>query len=357
MANSTHWFEDKFVDEQHGVFTVASDTTKRYWSIVVHKGAECYDDFENRLTFFNERSSRWFNWAFIVHNKDTISKKEYEQLSAEDQERYLIKDDGKNPAKYALVPEHIHAVLAFEDLKSWSRIKKGFPGAHCMVCQSVGSSFAYLTHDTKRAIEQGKYQYSKSEIVTNNPDYFMRGTVASTVFEVFDPHLLSKYVFVDGCKNYIDFVNRFSIVQVQKWLASINSVCNMRDFVATNCHGKCYVMFNHETKEVDFFTEEEIKNGQSNECIFCEILPYVHFTDFGREYITAKLIAEENLTQFEGWVLKKTMPKTVERFKLNIPELPDLDKAVNSDYQPDLLGFTSDWEVSNNHGIANYQED
>ena len=210
MGDISHKFVDTFVDENHGTITVNSDDTNRYWALVVHEGAECYNNFEDRLIQFNARSNRSFNWAYIVHDMDTICLKDYEQLSDEEKERHPIIDDGKNPQKYALVPPHIHAVLAFEDLKSWSRIKKGFPGAHVAFRETLGASYAYLTHDTSRAIRQGKYRYPKTAIVTNNADFFESNTASRIVFETFDPTLLAKYIFVDGLKNYIDFVNPYS---------------------------------------------------------------------------------------------------------------------------------------------------
>ena len=96
-------------------------------------------------------------YAFIEHNKD-------------------IDDDGQ------LKECHIHILIrtinarTVQDVVNWF---KGFYDVNGLPINTFGqemhdisSSFDYLTHSTEQAKEDGKHQYDKSEIVSNNIEYF-----------------------------------------------------------------------------------------------------------------------------------------------------------------------------------------
>lgn len=102
------------------------------------------------------------SYAYIEHNKD-------------------INEDGTPKER------HIHLLLrtvnsrSVDDVRNWF---KGYTDINGMPINTlgqemhdIGSSFDYLTHSTEQAREEGKYQYDKSEIVSNDLKYFEDSTI------------------------------------------------------------------------------------------------------------------------------------------------------------------------------------
>lgn len=216
---------DFFVTEDNTVVSLKAESVKRHWFLTINENAPCFDKVDNICFHLNDKGSmdRWYHFAYIKHDKDTVSMAYYEKLSDENKDNYKIVEEGKRTsACYAYKRPHYHVLLSFEDAKRWSKIKKAFEGAHVEVCQSVGSCFAYMTHDTPDCIRQGKHKYSRDEIVSDSPDYFTKVTYSTVVFDTFDPAMIMKYVFIEKM-DMADILLRFGCPQTQRWLGSIKS--------------------------------------------------------------------------------------------------------------------------------------
>ena len=216
---------DTFVDENNTVISFKQETEKRHWFLTINQSAESFSKIQQICDHLNDkgRMDRWYHYAFILHDKDTVSKKYFEALSEDNQKNYdLLDEEKRTDNAYAYKRPHYHVLLSFQDAKRWSKIKKAFVGSHVEVCQSVGSSFAYLTHDTPECIRQGKHKYSKDEIQTDSFDYFTKVTYSTVVYKSFDPCLIPKYIFIDKMDLATILLN-FGCVQTQRWLGSIRS--------------------------------------------------------------------------------------------------------------------------------------
>ena len=87
-----------------------------------------------------------------------------------------LKEDG------TLKEPHFHLILITYNTCSVSAIRRWFTGyvdekgmeitTTAQICSDVFEMYDYLTHSTRKAIEDGKYQYDKSIIQTNDPLYF-----------------------------------------------------------------------------------------------------------------------------------------------------------------------------------------
>lgn len=101
-------------------------------------------------------------YAYIEHNKD-------------------INEDGTPKER------HIHLLLRTVNAKDVDTVRnwfKGYTDINGMPINTlgqemhdIGSSFDYLTHSTEQAREEGKHQYDKSEIVSNDLKYFEDSTI------------------------------------------------------------------------------------------------------------------------------------------------------------------------------------
>lgn len=95
------------------------------------------------------------NYAYILHDKDLC-------------------DDG------TLIPPHYHVLLHFPNAKTKSAIRKlteiDKTEDKTMLSEKLDNlhgAFKYLTHDTKKAVEDKKHKYDESEIVTNDLLYWL----------------------------------------------------------------------------------------------------------------------------------------------------------------------------------------
>lgn len=87
-----------------------------------------------------------------------------------------VKEDG------TLKEPHFHLILITYNAHSVSAIRRWFWGyvdstgkeitTTAQICSDVFEMYDYLTHSTRKAIEDGKYQYEKDIVQTNDPKYF-----------------------------------------------------------------------------------------------------------------------------------------------------------------------------------------
>jgi hypothetical protein len=275
-----------FVQDDSTVFVVRPNDVKRNWFLTINENAECFNRVVDTCQFFNINSEDVYNWACIYHDKDTMKKASFEKLPPEKKEEYvLVEEENRTVDKWAYKKPHWHVVLSFGSAKTFNRIRKstntkvGFDGANVEPCISLGSAFAYLTHNTDRCIKEGKHVYSQDEIITNNRPFFTTQTVTTVVFESFDPTLIPKYVFVDGCDDYLHFALRFGCPQVQRWMGSINAFSQLKATLLDKCHGSKYCTFDEQG--LHFLSDIEVNMLNRTESIFCEI-GEVRFTELGK---------------------------------------------------------------------------
>lgn len=103
------------------------------------------------------------NYAYILHDKD-------------------VKEDGTPK------PPHYHVLLHFPNAKTKSAIRKlteldKLDSDTTMLSEKLDNphgAFKYLTHDTKKAVDDKKHKYDESEIVTNDLLYWLESAKDET---------------------------------------------------------------------------------------------------------------------------------------------------------------------------------
>ena len=385
---------ENFVQEDGSIFTVGGDDKKRNWMVTV-PGAkpwefitkdvwlELSDEDKNNYRLIDEHmkvdpdidlnlyyavkkrsffdlpniipfvgcrqgsSDRWYNYAYILHDKDTVSQRYYESLPIKDRDRYILLPEDNEGTRYpfrrsvdkwALKRMHYHCVLAFQDWKSFATIRKQFgTDLHLMFCQNVRSSYCYLTHDTPDAIRRCKYRYDKIEIISNNIDFFETHVANTIAFEIFDPNMIGKYFFVDGANSYLDINLRFGTVQTQRWLQTINSFAALKrelldiDYLDPDDPdrrgGRSRLTEKHRyciwDNGLRFITEDDLPKSAADMDIVYSVKLWnkLQFSQFGLHYIRWKLISSEEITEIENMILYKNHRDMFEKYKLHQSDL------------------------------------
>lgn len=171
----------------------------RQWFLCVNEGAKCFKFFEEICGLLNNDTS---TWAYIKHEPEKNS----------------VTGDEK--------PFHYHAVLVFDNPRSFSSIQKKFQGAHIEKAINISDCSAYLLHNTERAKADGKKQYNIKDIVTNNSDMLKIWLGDKALRKPkFNPDRIVEYVVLDGLRGYTQFFMKYGAV-VQKYMSSINCICN-----------------------------------------------------------------------------------------------------------------------------------
>lgn len=371
MARRKQEYVDRFLQEDGSTLELDAKMVKRNWFLTVNKNAECYDNLLDIVEFLNERSERFYHYAVILHDRDTISEKGYNKLLEEAYSkdswglfdsisRYqVLPDDKKTSVEYAYKPEHYHVLMCFQDAKTWSFIKRHFPGAHVQTCISVANCFHYLTHDTQKARELGKTPYDKSNIKMDKTGqvFFDAKPVEEMQFRYFNPHHIAKYVFIDGLHNYCDFTLEFSAVQCQRWLSSIQSMCNLyerlsmamqnhttgeycgdRKFCYTDDMGVLHFVSDKEINDLVRSNASSVKLAQ----VF-DIKRYIQsliLTPFGEQVYKLHCMMNDEFSSLEKFLLWKCLPNVAEYYEIEKCELQavcDSDSGIFEDDAPYTL--------------------
>lgn len=103
------------------------------------------------------------NWAYALHDKDTL-------------------EDGTPK-----VP-HFHVIATFDQQKSFAtvvRLCKSYTEQNVMAepVGDIGGAMAYLTHETEKAIEGGKYQYDREIVRYSSKDFYTKYVKGEEVSE------------------------------------------------------------------------------------------------------------------------------------------------------------------------------
>ena len=255
---------DTAIDENTGYSVVyKADTRKTCFAITVQEGAESFATVRAILQDIDlhKGGNVVFNWAYILHDSDTMNKKSYDKLVAtyeqeikshkydDDEEKNqkkieqliaekvngltLLGDNTRTVDNWAYKRLHYHILLSFNEAKSWNFIKSKFVGCHIEVCQDLGSAYAYLTHETLDCKKHGKCVYDKEAIQTNNRDYFESIKVKNAVFEPFNVNEISRYIVCDSMYSFLDFGLRFGWGQLERHSNLISKVLKEYE-LATN---------------------------------------------------------------------------------------------------------------------------
>lgn len=119
-----------------------------------------YCENADRLKHLIETELEARHYAFILHDKDTY------------------KDDNENHKKGDIKKAHYHIVINLKTKTSWNvlknRILKVLPESNPRIrdIYDTESATLYLTHETKQAQKDGKYQYNRNDITTDDYSYW-----------------------------------------------------------------------------------------------------------------------------------------------------------------------------------------
>ena len=171
----------------------------RQWFICVQEGAKCYRLFEEIMDLLPTEST---TWAYIKHDKEHNS----------------ITGEEKN--------KHYHAVIVFDNARSFSAMQKKFAGAHIEKAIDIGNCSAYLLHNTDQCKLEGKKTYEMKDIVTNSAD-MVRQWLGNRALKRprFNPERIIEYIVFDGLQGVGQFYMTFGS-QIQRYIPLITSICN-----------------------------------------------------------------------------------------------------------------------------------
>ena len=158
----------------------------RDYFITTNEGAECYNDFEERIKELNYNL-----FAVITHDKDKISVINEETGDCEEQPKRT----------------HKHAVIELKNPISFNSIQKKFPGAHIEVPRYKKSAYQYLIHNSPNSKE--KYRYELNEISSNNIAQ-VKQIIESETYELFYENQFLRYI-AQGVKTSYSFAKRFGL--------------------------------------------------------------------------------------------------------------------------------------------------
>ena len=170
------------------------------------------------------------NWCLTIHKNDTdkdgtllfdsVYLKNYlRDIFKPNCEIYFIYHDKDTEEDGTPKEIHIHLFvkMVHNQGKTFSTMKKLFPLSHLEESIEPINSVLYLTHETPKAIEEGKYRYDRRAIVNVNDTDLLR-YYDKPVLEVFDYDKIEEYILDRGLTKLIDFGRVFGYsVIVSKW--------------------------------------------------------------------------------------------------------------------------------------------
>lgn len=362
---------DRFLQETGDVLTVADSMRKRQWFLTINESASCYKNFDDVVVSYGEKGSGFYHYAYILHDKDTLSEKAYndmldkacenEDISLFDRAcgYLLVPESERTPQCYAYKPPHYHLLMCFENARTWSSIKNHFSGAHVQSCLSIVNSFRYLTHDTKDAIARGKTKYDIESVVFSprGLEFFSNMQGEEVNFDYFDANKIAKYVWLDDMDSFHDFLLRFGANQVQRWMASINTECNLKkeimmfkaSYNGKACGRNKFCMWDKENGLI-FLQENEIREAfglNASSVKLSNILSWlekINLSDYGKNYYTVLLYYKMNLSDLERYFICKSLPKYARKFGIKRPVL-DIDTVKDMPF----ANYDDDFQI-----VVNY---
>jgi hypothetical protein len=170
----------------------------------------------------DEKKRRYYSWDLIMYEEDAVKKLCTEQCrnwayAMHDKD---LKEDG-TPKEV-----HYHVIATFDQQKSFStivRLAKSYTSQNVRAkpIGDLGGAMAYLTHETEKAISEGKYQYDREIVKYSSKDFYSKYVKGEEISEneLFVEDLLcpkeqfsvikmaKRYGrdFIKNVKSYIDF--------------------------------------------------------------------------------------------------------------------------------------------------------
>lgn len=180
-------------------------------------------------------NKRITTWAITIHteDKDKDGKALFDKSYLEDylkanfksnNEVYFIwhDKDGEEDEDGSL---HCHLCIktAFNQGKTFTRMKTLFPQSHLEECFNFDNAVLYLTHETPKAKEDGKYQYPREEVInvfnTDILRYYDKPT-----YEVFDFDKIEEYINDRGLTTILDYGRTFGYSVISSKWATISTI-------------------------------------------------------------------------------------------------------------------------------------
>lgn len=153
----------------------------RDFFVTINEGAPSY---EKALEIVQELNLKLY--AYIVHDKDV-----------------LVSEEGETTPKKT----HKHIMIEVKNPISFEGMQKRFEGAHIEIPKYKKSAYQYLLHNRPNARE--KYQYSLSEIITNDISA-VKFIIESETSELFYQNRFLTYI-AEGTITPYQFVKRFGL--------------------------------------------------------------------------------------------------------------------------------------------------
>lgn len=178
------------------------------------------------------------NWDLTIHKDDTdkdgkcLFDKAYlksylREIFKPNCEIYFCLHDKDREEDGTLKEVHIHLVIkmAHNQGKTFSTMKRLFPMSHFEEVIEPVNSVLYLTHETPKAIEEGKYRYDRSEVVNVN-DTDISKYYDKPVLESFDYDKIEEYILDRGYYRMIDFGRVFGYSVIAPRWNTIKEIIN-----------------------------------------------------------------------------------------------------------------------------------
>jgi len=161
----------------------------RTWFITINKSANCFDKATEIVANIGLRF-----YAIILHDKDN------------------------NTETGEVVEPHYHALIEFDNARSFESVRSSFEGAHIEKAQNIRAVAQYLLHNTPQS--KTKATYLTDEVKTNDkPRYEM----ISVEVEPFDANQIERY-YKEGCTGILAFYRRFG-EQIKSYQMLIINIC------------------------------------------------------------------------------------------------------------------------------------
>lgn len=166
----------------------------------------------NNETLFNQEVLR----SYLMNN-----------FSQKSEIYFALHDKDINEETNSLKTPHIHVCikLIYNGGKTFSTMKKLFPNSHIEECMNWENAVLYLTHETPKAIEEGKYRYSR-DIVYNIFNSDIEKYYSSPVYMPFDWDKIEEYILIDRMLNITQYGRRFGYSNIQSKWKTIKEIIN-----------------------------------------------------------------------------------------------------------------------------------
>lgn len=140
-------------------------------------------------------------------------------------ECYFIMHDKDREKDGTLKEPHIHLAIkfVFNGGKTFSRMKQIFPNSHIEEAIDWSNAVLYLTHETAKAIKDGKYKYDRSSVVNVfNTD--LQKYYDMPIYEPFNLDNIEEYINDRHYRTILDFGRAFGYANIKPYWSIIREI-------------------------------------------------------------------------------------------------------------------------------------